>query len=98
MTIQGVARRFEYLKYNIVISQKVVVILKRNARTYGHTLWKNSNSSSKIGRSEDSVVISTLLYQTPTEKGKPDIVNWKGYCSFRFLECIFYFTSKYLSC
>ena len=48
MTIQGVARRFEYLEYNIVISQKVVVILKRNARTYGHTLWKNSNSSSKI--------------------------------------------------
>ena len=34
MTIQGVARRFEYLKYNILISQKVVVILKRNARTY----------------------------------------------------------------
>lgn len=33
MTIQGVARRFEYLEYNIVISQKVVVILKRNART-----------------------------------------------------------------
>ena len=98
MTIQGVARRFEYLKYNILISQKVVVILKRNARMNGHTLWKNSNSSSKIGRSEDSVVISTLLYQTPTEKGKPDIVNWEGYCSFRFLECIFYFTSKYLSC
>ena len=97
MTIQGVARRFEYLKYNIVISQKVVVILKRNARTYGHTLWKNSNSSSKIGRSEDSVVISTLLYQTPTEKGKPDIVNWEEYCSFRFL-VYFYFKSKYLSC
>ena len=85
MTIQGVARRFEYLEYNIVISQKVVVILKCNARTYGHTLWKNSNSSSKIGRSEDSVVSSTLLYQTPTEKGKPDIVNWEGYCSFQFL-------------
>ena len=28
MTIQGVARRFEYLEYNIVISQKVVVILR----------------------------------------------------------------------